>query len=59
MLNSQVGFTAKLRTSYGVILWSIRVKTIENFRRFVFYNNVEKVRAELALFSVKKARAYI
>ena len=28
-----------------------------NCRRFVFYNNMEKVRAELAFFFVEKARA--
>ena len=42
---------------YGVILLSIRVKTIENCRRFDFYNNKDKLRAELVLFSVEKARA--
>ena len=26
------------------------IRTIENGRRFVFYNNMEKVRAELAIF---------
>ena len=31
--------------------------TIENCCRFVFYNNMEKVRAELAIFFVEKARA--
>ena len=31
--------------------------TIENCHRFVFYNNMEKVRAELAIFFVEKARA--
>ena len=49
-------FTAKISTFYGGILWSIRVYTTENCRRFVFYNNMEKVRAELALFSVENAR---
>ena len=49
-------FTAKFWTFYGVILWSIRVWTIENCCRFVFYDNMEKVRAELAIFSVEKAR---
>ena len=44
-------FTAKFLT-----FWSIRVHTIENCLRFVFYNNMEKIRAELALFSVVNAR---
>ena len=43
------------------ILWRhfmvYKRKTIENCRRFVFYNNMEKVRAELANFFVEKARA--
>ena len=30
---------------------------MDNCRRFVFYNNMEKVRAELAIFFVEKARA--
>ena len=51
------GFTAKFWTFYGVILWSIRVQTIENYHRFVFYNNMEKLRAELAFLFVEKARA--
>ena len=51
------GLTAKLSTFYYVISWSIRVQTIENCRQFVFYNNVEKVRAGFALFSVEKAHA--
>ena len=29
---------------------------MENGHRFVLYNNMEKVRAELVLFSVEKAR---
>ena len=41
------------------ILWSIRVKTIENCRRFVFYNNMEKVRTELANFSLRNRARYI
>ena len=31
--------------------------SIENCRRFVFYNNKDKLRAELALLSDEKARA--
>ena len=38
------------------ILWSLRVQTIEKCRRYVFDKSMEKVRAELALFSVDKAR---
>ena len=30
---------------------------MENCRRFVFYNNKEKVQAELAIFFVEKVRA--
>ena len=33
------------------------LQTIENCYQFVFYNNMENVRAELALFSVEKVRA--
>ena len=39
-----------------LFVWSIRVKTIENCRRCDFYNNMEKVLAELALFFVEEAR---
>ena len=54
--NSSVarGFTAKFWRFCGVILVHIRVLTIENCRRFVFYNNKEKVREELALYFVEK-----
>ena len=40
-----------IQTFYGVILWSLRVLTIEICLRFVFYNNTE-----IDLF-LKKARA--
>ena len=36
-------------------LCSTRVYTIENCHRFVFYNYMEKVQAEFALFSIGKA----
>ena len=32
------------------------MKPIENRCRFLFYNNIEKVVVELALFSIEKAR---
>ena len=33
------------------------MQTMENFRRFVSYNNMEKVRVGLTLLSVEKVRA--
>ena len=50
------GFTATLWTLYGVILWSIRVQTIENCHWFVFYNNMEKVWVTLLYFPWESVR---
>ena len=54
------GFTAKFLTLSGVILWSYRLQKQPSICLLVvvfFYNNIEKIRAELALFSVEKGRA--
>ena len=45
--------------SFGHFMVYKSTETIENCRRFVFYNNMEKVRAELAFFSLRKRARYI
>ena len=50
------GSTAKWSTFFGVILWSKEYRPEKTFVD-LFYNNMEKVQAELLLFSVEKTRA--